>query len=265
MALAIWLFLFLLMLLALGGLWGPLLDRKGVRFVLAPGFLALLAWKHLGCLLAVAKVRESKPFGPGDEVAVHGEPKVPGIGNLLAAGLPFFGMLVTFAGVHEWMGRPLAVPRSLPALPASPAAVGPFIDGIAEYVKGAIGVATALPRAHWMAWIAAWLALSTLLALRPPFRDLKYVSLTILLVAGIAWLCDYAGIGRVRATEGSLKIDDWTTLTTRNLGLLIALTLLCLLASAVTIGFVRLWEWIKEGRQREKARQQAEKAHQKNG
>ena len=66
-AAVLWLFVLVLLTLALGGLWGDYLDNKFVRFVLAPGFLVVLLLKHLACLCAVAKTRESKPFGPGDE------------------------------------------------------------------------------------------------------------------------------------------------------------------------------------------------------
>ena len=85
-----------------------------MRFVLAPGFLAVLLLKHLACLCAVAKTRESKPFGPGDEILTHGDPKLPG-GHLVVASLPFFGMVVCFGvAAHFLASHPdlRRIPRS---------------------------------------------------------------------------------------------------------------------------------------------------------
>lgn len=265
MALAIWLFLFLLLTLGLGGLWKPVLDHKGARLVLAPGFLGLLILKHLACLLAVAKTRESKPFGPGDEVLTHGDPKLPGIGNLLIAAVPFFGLMAAFGVVQHFLAYPIRLPDELPALPRGPTDVARFFGGIGSYLQGAITLVLGLGGMGWGAWLATFLAVNVLLALRPSFRDLKYLTLTVVVLALLGWLLDYFGIGVTRRTEGVVQAAYWTTLTLRTTGLLIALALLLLAASGATLGVARFWTWVQEGRQREKTRQQAEKAHQKNG
>ncbi|MCI0343653.1 MAG: hypothetical protein L0216_21315 [Planctomycetales bacterium] len=260
LATVLWMFLFLVLVFGLGALWAPLLDKKGVRFVLAPGFLAMVVLKHVACLLAAAKVRESRPFGPGDEIVEHAEPKLPGIGNLLVAAIPFFGLVVAFCLAHWALGNPLALPRDLPPLVTNLDEIARFGYGLSDYVQGAVNVVRRLPGSPVAAWVVAYLGISVLLALRPSFRDMKFLSVTILVLAAVAWLLDYLGIGFTRRTEGAERASYWTELTLKNTGLLIAFALLLLVVSSLTIGVVRFVEWWREESRRDKARRQAEAA-----
>lgn len=263
-AAVLWLFVLVLLTLALGGLWGDWLDNKIVRFVLAPGFLGVLLLKHLACLCAGAKSRESKPFGPGDEVLTHGDPKLPG-GHLILASLPFFGMVALF-GVATyflaWWGDLRRIP-ALPYFPESLGAIGGFFRELGEYFGGMFEMLRLLVSRGGGALVALWLGASTVFAIRPCYRDVKYLAITVAVLAGIGILCEVLGIGFTRRTAANTDLFNWGNVVMWNLSLLIGIAIALLVCSGLTVGLVRMGGWTREGREREKARREAERAHQR--
>jgi len=258
----LWLFILALLTLALGGLWGDYLDNKALRFALAPGFLLVLAWKHVACVLTGAKARESKPFGPGDEILIHADPKLPGLGHPVMATLPFLGAVVVLAVVNYFvLGWSLI--RSLPAPPMLPAAlaeIGPFFRGLGEYLGESTDMFLYLfGRLGGRGALAVYFTACIVFAIRPCYRDTKFLLLSVAVLAGLALLIDFLGIGFTRRTSGNQDLLAWTEVSLRNLGLLVATAIALLIVSGLSIGSVRLTAWVREGRAREKARRHGEK------
>lgn len=257
-AATLWLAILLLLTLAVAGVWGSYLDEgKLLRLALAPGFVTVLVLKHLACLVTGAKAKESKPFGPGDEILTHSEPTLPLLGHPLMASIPFVGTIVLFAvaqyGLVGW-----SVKRATPDLPVFPnrvAAIGDFFVGIGEFFGGTFTLFHALGTGSgWQGLVVLYLAVSVALAIRPCYRDVKFLALSLLVLAGIAFLCEYFGIGFTRRTEGNSELTTWGGAAMSSVSLLIATALFCLILSGLTIGVARLGGWAKEGHDKERAR-----------
>ncbi len=100
------------------------------------------------------------------------------------------------------------------------------------------------------------------------------VALAVFMSAGVAALpvsnpmnmvvAEFLGIGFTRRTDGNNSLVAWGNVVMWNLSLLVGVALALLTLSGLTIGLLRLGGWAKEGREREKHRKHAEKAHQKN-
>jgi hypothetical protein len=258
-AAVLWLFVLVLLTVALGGLWGDYLDNKIVRFVLAPGFLAVLVLKHVACVCASAKAKESRPFGPGDEVLTHADPRLPG-GHLVVAALPFFGMVAVFGIATHFLAYHGDL-RKIPALPYFPESlggVGGFFTDLGRYFGGMFNTLWRLVAHGGGGAIALYLGVCAVFALRPCYRDVKYLCITVAVLAGIGMLCEFLGIGFTRRTAGNRDLFDWGAVIMWNLSLLIGLAIALLLVSGATIGVARLAGWGKAGHERERERKREE-------
>lgn len=260
-AATLWLAILLLLTLAVAGVWGSYLDEgKMLRLALAPGFLVVLVLKHLSCLITGAKSKESKPFGPGDEILTHDEPSLPGLGHPLMASIPFVGTIVLF-GVTQYFLLGWSVKRATPDLPVFPSRlvhVGDFFVGIGEFFGGTFELFNVLAtRTGWQGGLILYLAVSVVVAIRPSYRDVKYLALSLLVLAGIGFLCEYFGIGFTRRTQGNNELRTWGGAAMTSVSLLIATALSCLILSGLTIGLARLGGWAKEGHDKERARKKS--------
>jgi hypothetical protein len=151
----------------------------------------------------------------------------------------------------------------LPVFPHSLDAIGAFFGRLGDYFGGMFNMLRLLASRGGGALIALYLAICTVFAVRPCYRDVKYLTVTVAVLAGIALLLEFLGIGFTRRTEGNNSLVAWGNVVMWNLSLLVGVALALLTLSGLTIGLLRLGGWAKEGREREKHRKHAEKAHQK--
>ncbi|MHC5019651.1 MAG: hypothetical protein ACYTGX_05985 [Planctomycetota bacterium] len=257
----LWMGILVLLTLAVAGIWGKYLDEgKLLRLALAPAFLVVLVLKHIACIITGAKAKESKPFGPGDEILTHEEPALPGVGHPLMATLPFLGTIVLFAVANYYMVGWYVTKKTpdLPVFPNRVADIGEFFAGIGAFFGSTYALFHRLAvDAGWQGPVILYLAVSVVLAIRPCYRDVKYLLLSLLVLAGLAFVIEYMGIGFTRRTQGNYELRVWGGAAMASMSLLIATGLSILILSGLTIGLARLGGWAKEGHDKEKARKKS--------
>ncbi len=252
------------MTLALAGIWGKFLDEgKTLRMLLAPGFVLVLVFKHLACLCTGAKAKESKPFGPGDEILTHEDPTLPVVGHPLMAFIPFFGTIVVLGALIAglWGEAGLAKLVTLPVLPRGVAGISPFFHQLgAFFAQMWETMYLLIVKADWRGPVTLYACICVVFAIRPCYKDTWALLASLAVLAGIALVCEYFGIGFTRSTAGQANVARWGRISMATVGMVIATALTLLVLSGLTIGIARLGGWAKEGHDKSSANIKSKKA-----
>ncbi|GEM_PF-3206390 len=178
----LWFTILILLMHALRDIYGPLLRRRVVKIVLAPGVVVFLFFKILACTIAGARVREIKPFDDRADLLKYEKPTLGFLGEFLIAVLPLACLLLSFTllcvlcSVRGMRLQPLP---SFPLLWEAPRA---FASGSWHFLEGFF-LASWKAIGNWRLWILLYGAVNVLLAGAPPLKDLKHVAVALALAA----------------------------------------------------------------------------------
>lgn len=194
MSLVLWTLALTLLLLAIRVLATPFTPSRVVKALFLPGVLVAIAARSMACALAGASLRHVNfPWREGEPVE-HEPPRVPVLGGLALALIPFAGATAAILAARAALGYPLEFHVELPMIEATPEGLAVFVRTSGEILHALYAATPAAALGQWRAPAFLYLALSTLLFAAPQWDEWKSLAGGIGALWLLLWGGEYLGL-----------------------------------------------------------------------
>jgi hypothetical protein len=235
MSLVLWSLAFTLTLLALRGVVRKVTPLPAMKVIFLPGTLLAMASRGLACIIARAPIKAvHPPWSPGEPVE-HEPPGVPLLGRLTLGLLPLVLGAGSIIALRKVLEPELTLGYALPAVEPGVGALGTWLEGAAEMVKGGAEAATNPDFQSWRAALFVYLAVSILVHTAPRLAEWGHVAAAIGGTAVFLALLDFLGLRAGWLSRGWYIRKYYGPVAAEGLVLLLTLALLTLASSALAL------------------------------
>lgn len=239
MSLLFWILFLTLVLLGLHGTTRRFTPLRSVKIVFLPGVLLAIASRFLACALARAPLKAVNfPWRAGPPVE-HEEPKIPVLGWLSLALIPFLSGIVVTLTLRAILVPALRSRVSLPAMEPNFGAVFTFLEIALLIARNAGSFNVQELASGWRLFLFVYLGFSILLYSAPLFEEWKRIAGLIVVMTLFLGILDYLGLRAGFLSRGWYISWSYSQRATDALAFLFACAVVSLVLVLVIYGGIR--------------------------